>query len=680
MAESRPTLDALPVGYRLDDYRIVEVLGKGGFGITYKAVDERLEREVALKEYLPRDYAFRGDASRVVPRGDEEKSVFDWGLARFVDEARALALFRHPNIVSVLRYFDANGTAYLVMDYEEGEDLERWLARHRNVTDAQLVDDILMPLLNGLEKVHAKQLLHRDIKPGNIFIRADGTPLLIDFGASRAHGPQATTTLTTIVSANYSPLEQYGGGNVRQGPWTDLYALAGTMYRVIAGSPPADAIARVQGQALVPAAEVGRGRYSQRVLAAIDRALALETKDRPQSVAEFRVMIRGNADEPTRVQKPSDATVTRPVPMPAPAPDVAQKERRTAPLNGALAALLLVIGGAGGYFLFGPGKSGDASSPVETVQSEATEAPEIGSTEPPVAHEMPTTHEVTTPAVGEKVVAQNEYDGAWVAHVGDIVSLSLTTSADGSTTGVMTDSSTSMRVAARRHGTELRGTIGSSADAIPFVATLQGRELRMALGDSEYEEEVVFTRAEAAAAVSSAVSLPVAGHTSRNVVINGRRLNDADLAALEATYGVHLPDNDFWYDAVSGAWGVRGGPTLGFSSPGLALGGPLQADASGGGTGVFVNGRELHPIDLGALQSLTGLILPGRYFITAQGLAGYEGGPVQWDLRGAMARAQNAASNPTNTWQSSVTGASGFSDGETGAVFLPDGQIVSYGQ
>ena len=163
---SRASFDALPVDYRLDDYRIVAVLGKGGFGITYKAVDERLERQVAIKEYLPRDYAIRGEASKVLPRGDEEKSTFEWGLKRFVDEARALALFRHPNIISVLRYLEANGTAYLVMEYEEGEDLDHWLARRSNVTEAQLVTKILLPVLDGLEKVHAKQLLHRDIKPG----------------------------------------------------------------------------------------------------------------------------------------------------------------------------------------------------------------------------------------------------------------------------------------------------------------------------------------------------------------------------------------------------------------------------------------------------------------------------------------------------------------------------------
>jgi len=265
---------------------------------------------------------------------------------------------------------------------------------------------------------------------------------------------------------------------------------------------------------------------------------------------------------------------------------------------------------------------------------------------------------VAAAAMGESI------DGTSVADVGDSIVLSLTTAADGNVTGTMKDSSTSMPVAARRDGNSLRGTVGPSGSGIPFAATLEGSVLRMAMSESGEEEEVVFNRT--GTTVTSA----------RNVVINGRRLSDAELAEIEATYGVRLPDNDFWYDTVLGAWGLRGGPTLGFTQPGLTLGGPLPADASGGGTGVYVNGRELHPLDLTALQSSTGPIAPGRYFITAQGLAGYEGGPAQWDLRAAVAR----ANNPSNSWQSSITGASGFSDGETGAVFLPGGDIVSYGQ
>lgn len=162
----------------------------------------------------------------------------------------------------------------------------------------------------------------------------------------------------------------------------------------------------------------------------------------------------------------------------------------------------------------------------------------------------------------------------------------------------------------------------------------------------------------------------------RNVVINGRRLSDAEVAQIEQGLQVRIGDADYWYDPVLGAWGVRGGPAMGLIAAGLNLGGPLQADASGGGTGAFVNGRELHPYDVLALQQITGPIVPGRYFITWQGLAGYEGGPPMWNLA-AMAAQGGGGSN---SWQGRVTGASGFSDGTTGAVFLPNGGIVSTGQ
>jgi hypothetical protein len=184
---------------------------------------------------------------------------------------------------------------------------------------------------------------------------------------------------------------------------------------------------------------------------------------------------------------------------------------------------------------------------------------------------------------------------------------------------------------------------------------------------------------DVAAAASAADAGPdaVATPGGRNVVINGRRLSDAEVAQIEQGLQVRIGDADYWYDPVLGAWGLRGGPAMGLIAAGLNLGGPLQADASGGGTGVVVNGRELHPYDVLALQQITGPIVPGRYFITAQGLAGYEGGPPLWNL---AAMATQGGGGGSNTWQGRVTGASGFSDGTTGAVFLPNGGIVSTGQ
>jgi hypothetical protein len=162
----------------------------------------------------------------------------------------------------------------------------------------------------------------------------------------------------------------------------------------------------------------------------------------------------------------------------------------------------------------------------------------------------------------------------------------------------------------------------------------------------------------------------------RQVVINDHRFTDEELARIEQAYLIRIPDADYWYDPVLGAWGAKGHPTMGYIAPDLDLGGPLRPDASGGGTSVFVNGRDLPPQDLMALQLITGPVPPGRYFITAQGLAGYEGGQPLWDLAALVSQSSGGGSN---TWQSRMTGASGFSDGTTGAVFLPNGGIVSTG-
>ena len=305
--ETRINSQTLAVGEMLGEFHIDSVLGQGGFGITYKATDETLRRLVAIKEYLPQQFAFRDGGGVVRPRRVEDEEMFRWGLNRFVDEARILAMFRHPNIVSVIRYFEGNGTAYLVMEFEEGQDLKNWRAQHGRPDEAMVRDRVLAPLLDGLARVHGKGLLHRDIKPDNIFIREDGSPVLIDFGASRALGADSRAQLTSIVSAGYSPFEQYGSGE-RQGPWSDLYALAGTMYWLIAGNPPTDAIAREQGARLIPATELGAEHYSPALLQAIDNALALAIEDRPQNAGEMLALIHGST---ARDGTDDDVTVVR---------------------------------------------------------------------------------------------------------------------------------------------------------------------------------------------------------------------------------------------------------------------------------------------------------------------------------------------------------------------------------
>ncbi len=260
-----------------------------------------------------------------------------------------------------------------------------------------------------------------------------------------------------------------------------------------------------------------------------------------------------------------------------------------------------------------------------------------------------------------------DFSGVYKAEDEPSLILKLQTQSDGSLTGTLSDPHMSQSLTARYQGLGFAGTIGKGEEAVPFVATVKGERLILEIGDPEDGEQVAFLRQTGAATAGAAAD------GERKVVINGHRLSAQELAQAEQTYGIRIPDADYWYDPVLGSWGVRGSPTLGFIAPGLRLGGGLQSDASGGGTGVFVNGRELHLLDLRALQQITGPIVPGRYFITAQGLAGYEGGPPQWNLGALVAQSQGGG----GSWQTKFS--SGISDGQTIGIFLPNGGIVSTG-
>jgi outer membrane biosynthesis protein TonB len=298
--------DALPPHYRLHWYVLERVLGQGGFGITYLARDTNLDQSVAIKEYLPVDVATRRPDSTVRPRTDDQSERYRWGLDRFIREARTLARFDDSNIVRVHSVFEFNNTAYMVMRFEEGETLAAILERRRTLSEADLVR-FLLPVLDGLELVHGAGFIHRDIKPDNILIRSNGTPVLLDFGSARNALGHART-VTILVAPGYAPFEQYHSSGENQGPWTDIYGLGATCYRAIAGIAPMDAIARSKGilgstrEILVPASAIGSGRYSARLLKAIDHALAFAEKDRPQTIAEWRKEIAGDAHAVTAPQ------------------------------------------------------------------------------------------------------------------------------------------------------------------------------------------------------------------------------------------------------------------------------------------------------------------------------------------------------------------------------------------
>ena len=275
---------ALPRGHALREYRIEYTLGIGGFGLTYLAIDGNLNLRVAIKEYLPGDLALRSDDQSVQPKSGTALDRFNWGRSRFLDESRTLASFRHPNIVRVMRFFEANQTAYMVMEFVDGKPLNEWIKDRRPLSERQVIA-IVLPLLEGVGLVHRGGYLHRDIKPGNILMREDGSPVLLDFGSARL--ATANTERTAIVSPGFAPLEQYHSlGN--QGPWTDLYAIGAVLYWMVTGDKPMDAPARMPRDMMKPAIQAGdRSRYGAGLLNAIDWALAPAEEARPQSVAEL---------------------------------------------------------------------------------------------------------------------------------------------------------------------------------------------------------------------------------------------------------------------------------------------------------------------------------------------------------------------------------------------------------
>ncbi|MEP7154569.1 MAG: serine/threonine-protein kinase [Betaproteobacteria bacterium] len=323
------TIPSLAPGHIINEYRFDKLLGVGGFGLTYLATDQNLNLPVAIKEYLPADIATRDDDSSIRPSSDENRPTFEWGLSRFLDEARTLATFRHPNIVRVMRFFQANATAYMVMEFVHGASLSEWIKTRRPLPQRDM-EKIIWPLVEGLGIIHQSSYLHRDVKPGNIYIRSDGTPVLLDFGAARSTAGGGE--LTAVVSPGYAPVEQYSESSI-QGPWTDLYAVGGVMYWMVTGKKPVDATARLRDDPQKPAQEVGdRSVYSAEILAAIDWALSPDDRHRPRSSEEFLARLTGRS----HITLDPDRTVTVPVasmhvdsdrtqPLAAPAPQPASQ-------------------------------------------------------------------------------------------------------------------------------------------------------------------------------------------------------------------------------------------------------------------------------------------------------------------------------------------------------------------
>jgi len=302
---------ALKAGTTLHEFKIERLLGEGGFGLTYLAFDESLQKHVAIKEYLPIDFAIRSEGSTVIPRTESSRGDFDWGLNAFLDEARVLARFNHPNIVRVNRFFQENGTAYIVMEYVDGRTLGELVRELQQLTEREILA-ILSPLIDGLKHVHQQSVYHRDIKPDNIIIRDNGSPVLIDFGAARQSIGSKSRSITTIVTPGYAPIEQYSSKG-KLGPWTDIYALAAVSYTCLTGHRPDDASDRVVDDELIPATQAAAMQATAGFLSAVDVALAIPAKKRPQTLDDWmQLLVQKSAQEPPKPEPKAEQAKAAP--------------------------------------------------------------------------------------------------------------------------------------------------------------------------------------------------------------------------------------------------------------------------------------------------------------------------------------------------------------------------------
>ena len=291
--------DALPAGTRFGEFEIIRVLGVGGFGIVYLAQDHSLERQVALKEYMPAALAARGAGPMITVRAGSFAETYAAGLRSFINEARLLARFDHPSLVKVYRFWEDNGTAYMVMPYLEGRTLRDARRAMGHAPNEAWIRGVLDPLLNALDLLHREGVFHRDIAPDNVLLPPGALPILLDFGAARRVIADRTQSITAIVKPSYAPIEQYAEmAALRQGPWTDLYALGAVLHYLLFGVPPAPATAR----AVQPDAEPIDGRVvpgvSPHFMGIVAWMLGVRPLERPQSVAALRAALNGELPVP----------------------------------------------------------------------------------------------------------------------------------------------------------------------------------------------------------------------------------------------------------------------------------------------------------------------------------------------------------------------------------------------
>ena len=354
---------ALPIDTKIEEFLIRGVVGYGGFGITYRATDTYFGDTVAIKEFCLRDLVWRGEDLVVHPHRHADAETLRWGIDAFLQEARTLARLNHPNLVRVRRYFEALGTAYLVMPMVEGTSMNDILKAHAGNIETGELREVILKLSDALAYLHGESVAHRDIKPENIIVRDDGTPVFVDFGSARRFDHLRPSEFTATVSPGYAPFEQYTGSD-RQGPWTDIYALSAVAHFAITGAPPPDAMARTENDTYTELAPGARDDIERMFYSAIDAGLRLAPERRPQSIEAFRGIIESGQRGSARRETTSTIRATT-VPPEGVRPGENKIKNWAIGLLGGLAVVLIgVFLAVSGVFNAGAPEAPDAATPI----------------------------------------------------------------------------------------------------------------------------------------------------------------------------------------------------------------------------------------------------------------------------------------------------------------------------
>ncbi|WP_426767408.1 serine/threonine protein kinase [Erwinia aphidicola] len=394
---NRTVPNALPVGYRFNEFEIEQVIGGGGFGIVYRARDHQLERTIAIKEFMPASLAARNSDLTLVLRSEHFSKTFHAGLNSFIQEARLLARFNHPNLLHVLRFWVQNDTAYMCTAFYSGTTLSQLHQQRPQIIDEAWIRRLLPPLFGAINAIHQEGYLHRDISLDNIQIQDNGVPVLLDFGSARKAIGNLSDETETMLKPGFAPIEQYSDDNEsEQGTWTDIYALGAVLHTLIVGTPPTVSVVRSIEDSYQPLTERRPAGYSLPLLNAIDQALALHPEDRPQTVDAFAALMElpvSDINEIHEVKVSGPGTMLVPVEPEAQAPAPVNRLQRFM-LPGLVAAGVLVGIGVGALI----GSSGGDDAPMAAQAPAETPAQQSASNAATANSAAAAPEAATTPA------------------------------------------------------------------------------------------------------------------------------------------------------------------------------------------------------------------------------------------------------------------------------------------